>query len=542
MESLQRWARGGTLGGFTATILLALMGLPSLAEGKEPDSADRDVAALADRIDRHLAARQNQNSVKPTRPVDDAEFLRRVSLDIGGRIPRNNVEMHQWLADQSPDKRRRLVERLLASPLYWEHFTNVWRHMLLPPGNNQQAQALANNFDPWLRKQFRENVPYDVMVRELLTAPLGTTQQPNMQQVPSTEPTPVAFYQINELKPENVAASASRLFLGIKLECAQCHNHPFASWKKKQFWEFAAFFGGIGARRPETAQAVAMLEDPKKRTIKIGGGDEEVEARFLDGKPPVWNDLVPTRNTLADWVTAPDNPYFARNAVNRLWAHFFGIGLIDPVDEPGPDNPPSHPELLEELTRAFVEHKFDVKFMIRAITSTQAYQLSSAATDPSQKDARQFARMTVKGMSGEQLFDSLAEATGVAEQVGNRGPNGMMEARGEFLAKFGTATGKRTEYQTSILQALSLMNGRVIAGATSLDRGRLGAVSDAPFWSTSRRIEELYLSTLARKPRPEELERLVKYVDDGGPSKDQKKALADVFWALLNSSEFIFNH
>jgi len=539
MESIRCSVRGKAYWGLAVAGLIGLVGPPRLAHGKEP--GHHDVTALAERIDQLLAARQAANGVKPTRPADDAEFLRRVSLDLGGRIPRLNVQVQQWLADTSPEKRRQLVDRLLASQQYVDHFTNVWRLLLLPPGNNQQAQALANSFDPWLRKQFKENTPYDVMVRELLTAPVGANGQPGMPAEPGGRPSPAAFYQINEFKPENIAASATRLFLGVKLECAQCHDHPMASWKRKQFWEFAAFFSGFGQRRPDP-QGMATFEDPKKRTITYGNDNTEVEARFLDGKTPTWKDDVPTRQTLSEWVTAADNPYFARNAVNRLWAHFFGIGLIDPVDEPGPDNPPSHPELLDELARAFVEHQFDVKFMIRAITATKAYQLSSEATDPSQEDARSFARMTVKGLTGEQLFDSLAEATGFADQAGNRGPASFASARAEFLARFGTATGKRTEYQTSILQALSLMNGRVIADATSLDKGRLGAVSDAPFWNTSRKIEELYLSALARKPRPDELERLVQYVDKGGPSGDSKKALTDVFWALLNSSEFIFNH
>src|SRR5262245_18577802 len=299
MDSLRQRARGWAL----LCVALALM----LARAGQPDPADPDVAALADSIDHHLAARWAASGVKPTRPADDAEFLRRVSLDVIGRIPRVNVQMHAWLADKSLDKRRQLVEQMLESGLYVEHFTNVWRRMLLPPGNDQQAQALAANFDPWLRKQFRENVPYDVMVRELLTAPVaGNAQQQDMPAGMRMQPTPVAFYQVNESKPENLAASASRLFLGIKLECAQCHDHPFAAWKKKQFWEFAAFFSGIQAQQ----------EDPRKRTIKIAGGDKEVEARYLDGKTPSWKDDVPTRNTLAGWLTAADNPYFARNAVN----------------------------------------------------------------------------------------------------------------------------------------------------------------------------------------------------------------------------------
>src|SRR5262249_38227112 len=269
MDSLRRCAPGWAL------LCVALA--PMLARAGQPDPADRDVAALADSIDRHLAARWGSSGVKPTRPADDAEFLRRVSLDVIGRIPRVNVQMHTWLADKSPDKRRRLVEQMVDSGLYVEHFSNVWRHMLLPPGNDQQAQALAANFDPWLRKQFRENVPYDVMVRELLTAPVAMNN-PQPQDAAAgvrMQPTPAAFYQVNESKPENVAASASRLFLGIKLECAQCHNHPFAAWKKKQFWEFAAFFSGIRAQQ----------DDPRQRTIKIARADKAVEARHRCGPP-----------------------------------------------------------------------------------------------------------------------------------------------------------------------------------------------------------------------------------------------------------------
>src|SRR5262249_43381671 len=160
----------------------------------------------------------------------------------------------------------------------------------------------------------------------------------------------------------------------VKLECAQCHDHPFAEWKKKQFWEFAAFFSGV-----------PQQDNPRTRTIKIAGGDKEVEARFLNGKSPAWKEDVPTRTTLAEWITASDHPYFARNAVNRLWAEFFGIGLVESFDETGPDRAPGHPELLDELARALIEHKYDLKFMIRAITATRVYQLSSAQTDPSQK-------------------------------------------------------------------------------------------------------------------------------------------------------------
>jgi hypothetical protein len=542
MGRFRRQARGRALACLAVALTFSMTGPSCRAQSPKSDDAQAlAVQALADRIDAWLAAAQAKAGVKPTKPAGDAEFLRRASLDIGGRIPRLNTEMHRWLDATSPAKRGELIKKLLDSPMYVEHSTNIWRHMLLPPGNNQQAEFLANSIRPWLREQFRDNVPYDAMVRELLTTPLARNMQQGLiqpqQQNMSAKPTPQAFYQINEFKPENIAASASRLFLGVNLDCAQCHDHKFAPWKKKQFWQFAAFFSGV---QPNG-------ENAKKRMIAIGGTDLEVEARYLDGKVPKWQDEASTRQTLAEWLTAADNPYFARNAVNRLWANFFGIGLIDPVDEPNPDNPPSHPELLDELARAFVEHKFDVKFMIRAITATRAYQLSSVATEPGQEDPRLFARMTVKGLSGEQLYDSLAEATRMVDQPTAMQQNQFINvsARQEFLNKFDASNTKRTQHQTSILQALSLMNGKVITDATSLDKGQLHIVIHAESWSTrstSEKLELLYMSAVARKPRKDELDRLVPYIDKGGPSGDSKKALADVFWALLNSSEFIFNH
>jgi hypothetical protein len=322
------------------------------------------------------------------------------------------------------------------------------------------------------------------------------------------------------------------------LECAQCHDHPLDKWTRKQFWEYAAFFSGL--------QSANNLFDPVKeaadrREIKIPGTDKTVGARLLDGTEPAWSPGTTTRATLADWVTASKNPFFARTIANRLWAHFFGIGILEPVDEPGEDNPPSHPELLAELARQLVAHNFDLKFLIRAIVLSRTYQLTSVATEPGQKDPRLFARMAVKGLSPEQLFDSLAQATGYREkavtgrQVGRPGRT----ARAEFLARFASQD-KRTEMQTSILQALLLMNGNFIADATSIDRSEvLAATIEAPFLKdSSARIEALYLATLSRKPRPEELTGLVQHV----AQEDSKKALADIFWSLLNSSEFLLNH
>jgi hypothetical protein len=331
---------------------------------------------------------------------------------------------------------------------------------------------------------------------------------------------PVAFYVVNENKPENLAASTARLFLGVKLECAQCHDAKTDPWKREQFWQYAAFFSTLGQRGKPPAIAIP-------NTTKVA------KARFLDGAEPKWKAGTDARVTLADWILAPENPYFARATVNRLWAYFFGTGLVEPVDDLTQDTEPN--ALLDQLARGFAGHSYDLKYLIRAMVASRAYGRSSRLTHPSQQDPRLFARMQVRGLAPEQLFDSLMEATRQEESAG--------AARVEFLARFANRTGRPAEVQTSILQALALMNGKVMADATSLHRSAtLQAIADAPFFDTAGRIEALYLAALTRKPRPNESARLVKYVDRGGPSGDSKQALADVFWALLNGSEFLFNH
>ena len=536
------------MGRFRLSLGLVCLGLAaSLGRAEPPPKASPpdEVAALAARIDQIIEAGFAENDTRPAPLADDAEFVRRVYLDLAGRIP-YVAEVHQFLDDKSPDKRRALVEQLLKGPHYVNHFTNVWRALLLPQNNNQEVQFLAGQVEGWLRPRLRENKPYDQLVRELLTASVNVNRnQMFNRQVRENDFGAAAFYQANESKPENVAAATSRLFLGIKLECAQCHNHPFASWSREQFWQFAAFYSGMRPQQPQAGIFSQTLEDPSKRSIKIPNTDKTVQARFLDGKEPSWKPGASSRATVADWLTSGDNPFFAKAIANRMWGHFFGIGIIDPVDDFGEANPPSHPELLDELGRAVVRHNFDLQFLIRAITASRTYQRTSRMTDASQEDLRLFARMPLKGLTAEQIFDSLAAATGY------RGPGGQQPANGnpfdgiraEFLTKFANGSDKRTEYQTSILQALALMNGSFIANATSLERSEtLAALVDAPFMDTRQRLDALYLAALSRPMREQEAVRLVSYVARGGPKGDSRRALADIFWVLLNSSEFILNH
>ena len=553
-------------------ILAALAGITKLATADDnPCSPPKKAVvaepalsakALSARIDAHINERLKAEHVRPAPLADDAEFMRRVYLDLGGKIPLLS-EVHDFLdpTNHTPNKRDVLITDLLERPSYVNHFTNVWRALLLPQSNNQQIPVAQAEFEAWLHERLQLNTGYDQMVREILTVPVsGGMQMRRRSMAEPTPPKPVAFFQANELKPENLAASTSRVFLGVKLECAQCHNHPHAEWTRNQFWEFAAFFSGAGG-------SAGYGERP---SLKIPGSEKIAPARFLDGKEPRWSPETQPRAVLADWITTGNNRYFARAAVNRLWAHLFGVGLVDPVDDLNDQNPPSHPELLDELAYQFAANKYDIKYLIRAIVGSQAYQRTSAQTDPSQKDPRLFARMSVRGLSPEQLFDSLVQATGMTADSGTPNPRqdaAINSIRAQFLARFGNQE-KRTEYHTSILQALALMNGKLVENETSFQnlqraeeaetrrdpvaaedffrRIQSHTLAGIAFFTYKRgnidRVQKLFFATLSRTPTAEESERMVRYVDSGGPRHDQKAALADVFWALLNSSEFFLNH
>jgi hypothetical protein len=513
----------------TFAVGLLLLSAPvALAQpARDPAQTDQEVRALAARIDEHINARLRERGVPPAEAADDATFLRRVYLDLSGRIP-DLVPARDFLENPAPDKRDRLVRELLTGRRYPLHMANVWGQLFVPPSSDPMRPR-APGVDEWLRQEFAANAPYDQIVRAMLTGQPGGRPLGN----------PFFFYQSNEFKPENLAAATSRLFLGVKLECAQCHDHPFAKYSRKQFWELAAFYASVVPGNPQGR--------PGQAEIVIPGLQVRVQARFPDGADPKLQPGDDPRRVLTDWVVARQNPYFARAAVNRVWEYFFGIGLVDPVDEPGPENPPSHPELLTELAAAFAAHDYDFHFLIRALVSTQAYQRSSRAAHEGHKDLRLFARMAVRGMSPEQFFDSLAQATRFEVEPQGVGPYDprlpfLSPARAEFLARFPNQD-RRTESQTSILQALYLMNGRLMFEATSLEHNRqLRYIADGVSIKTSRKIEQLYLIALSRKPRPDELARLVAYVDKGGAAGDPRKALADVFWALLNSNEFALNH
>jgi hypothetical protein len=524
-------------------VLGAAVGTAQAAPPVLARAALDDTRRVSAKIDEYIGAGHDRARVKAAPLIEDAAFLRRAALDITGKIPVVN-DSRRFLTDPSAEKRADAVQRLLDSPGYVNHFTNIWRELLIPEANQDfQRRYLLPGMDRWLRKQFSRNVSYDKMVRELVSLPMGTQRDQMMYYnfYNGNNASPMTFYFAKQGKPEDIAASVVRTFLGVRLECAQCHNHPFGKWTREEFWSQAAFFAGLKGRSQGDFFFGPLTEVADRREVNIPNTDRVAQARFLDGKQPKWKFKVGARTTLAEWMTSKTNPFFAKALVNRMWAHFFGIGLVDPVDDMVDDNKPSHPELLDMLAQELANHDFDLKFLIRAITLSKTYQQSSVSDPIKPPDLRLFARMPVKGLTADVLYDSLCIATGVRDNMPlqNRlfqfGSN-----RQTFSEKF-TAQDKTTEYHTSIPQALTMMNNQFIIEATHPDRSFvLGAVLASPFMNDTGRLETLFLAALSRKPRPEETSKYLHYLESGASSK--KKALSDIFWALLNSTEFKFNH
>lgn len=509
--------------------------------GPSLSGAALEPLALAELVDRHLRRAWEEAGVVPAAAADDAEIMRRLYLHIVGKIP-TAAEARDFLDSTAPDKRWQLVEELLSRAAFATHMASVLRELLLPgASNNPQTVDLIPPLEAWLRLRLAEDTPYDRLVYELLTARLQAPAVMQGLRAPPRRPSPASFYQYHEYKPENLAANVARVFLGVQVQCAQCHDHPFARWKRAEFWSLAAFF----TSEDVTAAAGMALGGTPGRSVKIPDLEPEtvVNAAFLDGSSPDWNAEPHSRAALAKWIIKLDNPYFARACVNRLWEHFFGRALVEPVDDLDAAENANLAPLLDLLAQQFAYHRYDLKYLVRAIVATQAYQRSSRAATHAPEALELFARMPVQHLTADQLFDSLLVATGYRERRPRGQPFNPFDQdtpRAVFRARFGNQTGRRTDPQTSILQALALMNGRFVSEAADLDSGELlGAVAQAPYLDTAGRIETLFLATLSRRPQAAELAELCGYVER---SKDKHAALADIYWALLNCAEFALNH
>jgi hypothetical protein len=491
----------------------------------------KDFRATAARVDELLAARWKEAGISPAPLASDGEFIRRAYLDLTGVIP-PVAEVRAFLKDTSADKREKLIERLLASPAHATHLATTWRNIMLPAGFEAGDVNSVLGVQTWLRNRFAENMRYDRIVSELLVATGGR------------ETGPALFYTALELKPEELAANTARIFLGVQIQCAQCHDHPHDHWKQTDFWGYAAFFAQLQRNENQQAMMNVALFDSDEGEVKIPDSEEVVLPKYPEGPAASADEGGYRRQQLSIWMASRDNPYLARALVNRVWSNLFGRGIVEPVDDLGPRNPPSHPELLEELTEYFIETGFDVRMLYRTLANTQAYQLSSESPSDETPRPELFARMMVKSLTAEQLYDSLSQAAlrnPAAMGEGGSSSRFFDPQRREFLARMQTSNRSAAEFDAGLPQALMLMNGEVMVEATDKDKSRMLAALDAPWSTDEQRIETLFLAAYARSPSDEERERSLNYIG-GGASGDRRQALGDVFWALLNSAEFALNH
>jgi len=519
-------------------VLLARLGLiPSRASAQSP-VPEIVVAKIDSRIDAAIALQ----SVTPSAPATDLEFLRRVTLDLTGRIPTVH-EVHAFTSDQRVNKRTQLVEELLQRPRHAAHLARVWRDWLVPElATIPEARYFQAGFEAWLANKFRERTGYDKIVRELIAVPLPSSREQAEHVFRDVDrPNALAFFAVKEAQPDKLAATATRAFLGIQLECAQCHSHPFAEWKQEQFWNQAAFFSGI--ERQGDGLFSPLTEDPARRSISPGEGKPLVTPAYLFGKDSTVDPSLGSREQFAAWLTARENPYFARSAVNRVWALLFGVGLVQPIDDFHEENPPSHPEILDELANLFIASGYNIDDIFRVLCQTKAYQRTSRWSSEIVSDPRLYARMLTKGLSADQAWDSLSLAVGWTNPSDDRDGAASERSIGRrrFLDQFSPRSWP-AEPETSVSQALSLMNGDLLNRATNLDQcPTLIAVAEAPGWTDDERLASLYLTTLSRPPSEFELVRLRQLVETRCVER-RTACYEDILWMLLNSSEFRLNH
>ena len=488
-------------------------------------------AVLSARIDSLVLDRLAEEKIPVSSRASDAEFLRRVYLDLAGRIP-TATEAKTFLDSTDTARRAQLVDTLLAGQDHARHMADIWQTLLL--ARNSDARRLQREpFVLWLGEQFQANKPYNTLVREILTA--EGPQDKN----------PATTFWLSQVTVDHMTDTVGKVFMGTQLQCAQCHNHPFTGWKQDEYWGMAAFFLKVQPRLPrgKDMSTPEVKESPRvqKARKNLPESVKFVEPKFFGGARPKVKETAPLRPVLADWLCASDNPFLARATVNRLWAQMYGRGLVHPVDNINDTNPASHPELLEELTTQFQANGFDLRAILRAMALSETYQRSSKPI-PGNADAlaEAYARMPIKVLSPEQLFDSLVTVLGqpgqgaaaarkmmVTKMAGQNGP------RAQFLAMFeGDVDADATEYQAGIPQVLNLMNSprmNTPAAAVRLSQGL----------SSEEAVRHLYLATLSRPPLAAETTLALNHLRS---AEAPRQALADIRWALLNSTAFASNH
>ncbi|MBU6237573.1 MAG: DUF1549 domain-containing protein [Planctomycetes bacterium] len=463
----------------------------------------------------------------------DAEFIRRATVDITGLLP-TEEETQAFLANADPNNRAALIESLLARKEFSEIWAMKWADLLMIKSKNEVSYKAAYLYYNWLINQIASNVPIDKIVRDLLMATGGTFQSPATN-----------FYQVEQdrLKmSENVA----QVFMGIRTQCAQCHNHPFDRWTMDDYYGFAAFFSQVGRKQSEDYRQILVFNTFGGEVNHPVGG-AVVKPKFLGGVVPDTSGKD-RRAVLADWITSTDNPYFAKSIANRIWAHFTGVGIVDPVDDFRASNPASNPELLDALAGKLVEYKYDIKQLVRDICNSQTYQRSTSPIEGNEQDLRNYSHGLVRRIPSENLLDCISQVTQTKEKFRGLplGARAVQIADGAtsnyFLTTFGrsartTVCADEATTDPSLSQALHLINGGAVSG--KINQGGMLNQWKQQGLTPEAIIDRIYFRCLSRFPTEPEKSRLMQLIQESG---NPDVGLHDVFWAVLNSREFIFNH
>ena len=484
-------------------------------------------------IDELVGAKLLKLRILPSELCSDEEFIRRVTIDISGTLP-TAEEFNAFMSDTAADKRGKVIERLLARKEFSEIWAMKWSEWLMVKSSPDVSYKSMFLYSSWLTDKIANNVPLDQMIRELLSATGGTFTSPATN-----------FYQI-ERDTLKTAENVAQVFMGFRTQCAQCHNHPFDRWTMDDYYSFAAFFAQIGRKQGEDYRETVVFNSGGGDVRHLVGG-RVMPPKFLGGQVPDVQGKD-RRVVLAEWLTSPENPYFATNVSNRVWAHFLGKGIVEPVDDIRISNPASNPELFEALGKKLVEYKFDFRQLVRDICNSHAYQRSLVRNSSNETDERNFAHANVRRIPAEMLLDCINQVTETKEKFQGLplGARAVQIADGQtstyFLTTFGRAKREtvcacEANTDPSLSQALHMLNGDAVHGKVAqggvvkklLEQGQ----------TPEQVIENLYVRCLSRKPSADEQQKLLAIV---AGAENPQAGLDDVFWAILNSREFLFNH
>ena len=503
-------------------------------------------------IDDHIFKKLSLLGLPPSPLTEDASFLRRVTIDITGRLP-TAEETTAFLASAEPDKRAKKIDVLLESPDYAAYFAQKWASILRNKRTKDTYQRGTYAFHDWLRSGIAENKPFNTLVTDLVTASGEIGQNPA-----------VGWFRAVKDQKEQMQDIA-QVFLGIRMQCAQCHHHPYEKWSQDDYYSFAAFLSAVG-RKPGEApdeeiifhkRTVPTMQNPNTQTVlkPAALGDEPLDL-------PVTED---PRAALAGWLTADDNPWFSRMLVNRYWKHFFSLGLVEPEDDMRVTNPASHPELLDALAADFAKNGFDLKHLVRTLTNSRTYQLSSIPNEHNVADSQNFSRYYPKRLQAEVLLDSINIVSKSAETFKNQPsgvravllPDDKFNEDSFFLSVFwrpemDSACECERVADANLAQSLHLINSETIQNKLGHAEGRAAALAKATDRPDPERLGELYLYALAREPRQPELDAAQAHLvrkrsaaaagDEPARTKAEQEAFEDILWALVNTKEFLFNH